>query len=111
MKAYLRCALFLVCWYSLAPAYRARDGIFELIVCPAGKESPRKSEGAVQALKDGSLLLAYTEFFAGDSSDWGAARINGKISRDNGRSWSQPFTMVANQGRMNVMAASLLRLG
>lgn len=110
MQACLRGALLLAFWQSPAPELTAAGGIFEQIVCPADHRSPRNSEGAVLVLKNGNLLLAYTEFFAGDGSDWGAARINGKISRDAGRSWSQPFTIVANQGRMNVMAASLLRL-
>jgi hypothetical protein len=41
-------------------------------ICPAGDQRPRK-------LKDGSLLLGYSEFVGSDSSDFAQARIAGKI--------------------------------
>ncbi len=85
-------------------------GIVEKILCPATPKVPRISEGDVEILEDGTLLLAYTEFFGGDGSDWGAARIAGRKSLDQGRTWSEPFTIVANSGKMNVMDANLLRL-
>ena len=34
----------------------------EMIVCPATAQNPRNSEADVELLKDGSLLMAYTEF-------------------------------------------------
>jgi len=60
-------------------------------------------------LKDGSLLLAYTDFYGG-SSDFSPARITGAVSRDNGETWSGPFTLQENIGRCNVMSVSLIRL-
>ena len=96
--------------FSVACALSAGGGVFTLMVCPAGDQRPRNSEGDVIKLRDGRLLLAYGEFVGADSSDFGAARISAKTSRDGGRSWSAPFVLMPNQGRMNVTAPSLLRL-
>jgi predicted neuraminidase len=88
----------------------APDSVITQIVCPAGNERPRNSEGDVIKLKHGRLLLAYSEFVGADGSDFGAARISAKTSRDGGRSWSPPFVLMPNEGKMNVMSPSLLRL-
>src|SRR5260370_11308410 len=95
-----------VCVLSTAPA----ANVFTLMVCPAGDQRPRNSEGDVIKLKNGRLLLAYSEFVGPDGSDFGAARISAKTSRDGGRSWSPPFVLMPNEGKMNVTSPSLLRL-
>jgi len=41
-------------------------GPYEMIVCPATVQNPRNSEADVELLKDGSLLMAYTEFYGGN---------------------------------------------
>jgi len=82
----------------------------EMIVCPATAQNSRNSEADVELLKDGSLLMAYTEFYGGNGTDWGKARIAARTSKDEGRSWSDSLTLVENQGQMNVMSPSLLRL-
>ncbi|MEX2233900.1 MAG: hypothetical protein WD824_17170 [Cyclobacteriaceae bacterium] len=65
---------------------------FEYFVAPVGPQNPRNSEAAIVFLKDSSLLLGWTEFYAGDGEDHGPARIRGKISTDAGRSWSEKYT-------------------
>ena len=40
----------------------ARSGTFELVVAPLGPQNPRSSEAAIIPLRDGSLLLGWTEF-------------------------------------------------
>ena len=89
---------------------RKLDEPHEKIVCPATAQNPRNSEADVEVLRDGSLLMAYTEFYGGNGTDWGKARIAAKTSKDLGHSWSDSFTLVENQGQMNVMSPSLLRL-
>jgi hypothetical protein len=84
--------------------------VFETVVCPATKTNPRNSEADIIELKDGRLLLAYTEFYHYSLHDMAPARIAGKISSDRGRSWSEPFTIQEGIGAMNVMEADLLRL-
>jgi sialidase-1 len=82
----------------------------ELVVCPATNGNPRNSEADIIGLKDGKLLLAYTDFYHGAGHDMSPARISGKISADLGKRWSTPFTVQENSGTENVMEADLLRL-
>lgn len=80
------------------------------VLCPASAEHPRQTEGSILALDDGRLLLAWTDFYAGDPRDRGPARIMGRWSADEGASWSEPFVLQENIGRLNVMGASLAQL-
>lgn len=87
-----------------------QQNMFEFIVCPTSNQNPRNSEASVAQLRDGRLLLAYSEFYGADSSDHAKARISGKTSSDGGRTWSEPFVLQENVGGLNVMSVSLLRL-
>lgn len=82
---------------------------YHTVVAPVGERNPRNSEAAIVPLKDGSLLLGWTEFYAGDGADHGPARIAGKISTDKGRTWGDQFTLVENDGGCNVMEVNFLR--
>ena len=77
---------------------------------PVGPNNPRNSEAAIIPLQDGSLLLGWTEFYAGSGADHGPARISGKRSRDAGRTWGDKYTLVENDGGCNVMEVNFLRL-
>ncbi len=79
------------------------------VVFPISESNPRNGEGDIAELKDGRLLLAYTEFYGG-SADGSAARISGRISEDGGFTWGPPFVLQPNVGRLNVMSVSLERL-
>ncbi|MBI5394924.1 MAG: exo-alpha-sialidase [Verrucomicrobia bacterium] len=83
---------------------------FELVVAPVGAKNPRNSEAAIIQRKDGSLLLAWTEFYASQGADHGPARIAAKLSPDGGRTWGEKFTLIENDGGCNVMEVNLLRL-
>jgi len=83
---------------------------FELFVAPVGPQNPRNSEAAIIALNDGSLLLGWTEFYAGSGADHGPARLSGKISTDGGRTWREQYTLVENDGGCNVMEVNFARL-
>ncbi len=83
---------------------------FHITVAPAGAQNPRNSEAAIIQRKDGSLLLAWTDFYAGNGADHGPARISGKVSRDGGRTWDDKYTLVENDGGCNVMEVNFLRL-
>jgi len=75
-----------------------------------GPENPRNSEGDFIQLKDGRILYAYTRF-TGDASDYGAADIAGRYSSDGGRTWTQEDVIILkNEGAVNTMSVSLLRL-
>ena len=83
--------------------------LFQTVVAPVGPENPRNSEAAIVPLKDGSLLLGWTEFYAGSGADHGPARISGKLSKDGGKTWGEKFTLVENDGGCNVMEVNFLR--
>jgi predicted neuraminidase len=80
------------------------------VVAPVGPDNPRNSEAAIIPLEDGSLLLGWTEFYAGEGADHGPARISGLISTDNGATWTNKYTLVENDGGCNVMEVNFLRL-
>jgi len=82
----------------------------ELIIAPASGQNPRNSEAAIAELTDGSLLIGWTEFYAGDGADHGPARLVGRISPDRGASWGDQYELVANDGGCNVMEVNFLRL-
>ena len=83
---------------------------FRAVVVPVGPDNPRNSEAAIIPLKDGSLLLGWTEFYAGNGADHGPARISGLISNDEGKTWGGKYTLVENDGGCNVMEVNFLRL-
>jgi len=83
---------------------------WEMFVAPVGPHNPRNSEAAIIPLNDGSLLLGWTEFYAGDGADHAPARIVGKVSADGGRTWGRKYTLVENDGGCNVMEVNFLRL-
>lgn len=83
---------------------------FKMAVAPVGPENPRNSEAAIIPLKDGSLLLGWTEFYASSGADHGPARLVGRVSKDNGHTWGDKYTLVENDGGCNVMEVNFLRL-
>jgi Neuraminidase (sialidase) len=83
---------------------------FHTVVAPVGPGNTRNSEAAIIPLEDGSLLLGWTEFYAGNGADHGPARISGKRSNDRGRTWGDKYTLVENDGGCNVMEVNFLRL-
>ena len=96
--------------HETATADIMQKDTFEFFVAPVGPQNPRNSEAAIVMLKDSALLLGWTEFYAGDGEDHGPARLRGKISTDAGRTWSEKYTLVENDGGRNVMEVNFLRL-
>ncbi|MGH9664143.1 MAG: sialidase family protein [Bryobacteraceae bacterium] len=85
-------------------------GATVLNLLPPHDGNPRNSEGSFVALKDGRILFAYSRF-TGGGDDNDSASIVGRYSSDGGRAWSTgDRPIVGNEGGMNVMSASLLRL-
>ncbi len=106
--------LILPLMFVLAVQARADESAaakpYHVTVAPVGPKNPRNSEAAIIQRKDGSLLLGWTEFYAGSGADHGPARISGKISTDGGRTWGKQYTLVRNDGGCNVMEVNFLRL-
>ncbi len=77
---------------------------------PPGENNPRNSEGSFVSLSDGRILFAYTHF-TGGGGDHDAAHLAGRYSSDGGKTWTrEDRLLVQNEGGMNVMSVSLLRL-
>ena len=83
---------------------------FEFLVAPSTESNSRNSEADMLVKKDGRVMLAWTEFYTSEGSDWGKARISAMHSKDGGRTWKDKFTLQENIGTMNVMEPDLLRL-
>ncbi|MEX2233901.1 MAG: sialidase family protein [Cyclobacteriaceae bacterium] len=76
-----------------------------------GPGNPRNSEGDFITLKDGRILFIYSHFSGASGSDFGNAYLASRYSTDNGNTWSSEDQLVVKQeGDMNVMSVSLLRL-
>jgi len=78
---------------------------------PPGPNNPRNSEGAFLPLKDGRILFAYSRYYGTSKSDHATADIAARYSSDKGKTWTaNDEIIVKNEGGMNVMSVSLLRL-
>ena len=94
----------------IAVGARAQDIPVRTLELRPGAGNPRNSEGAFVTLKDGRILFVYTHF-TGGGGDHSAAHLAGRYSSDGGRTWTQEDRMIVpNEGGMNVMSVSLLRL-
>lgn len=72
--------------------------------------NPRNSEGDFIQLKDGDILFIYTHF-TGGTGDNASAHLAGRISSNKGKTWTtEDKSILANEGGMNIMSVSLLRL-
>ena len=97
--------------YLGEPLLTQKDGIMRLVLLPPKPGHPRNSEGDTIQLRDGRILLIYTHFVGGQSHDHASAYFAGRFSSDGGKTWTDKDTMVmANEGKMNIMSVSLLRL-
>jgi Neuraminidase (sialidase) len=74
------------------------------------ENNPRNSEGSFITLKDERILFIYTHF-TGGGGDHAKAHLAGRYSNDGGKTWTANDELIlANEGGMNVMSVSLLRL-
>ncbi len=107
MKFYSGICMGLLALATAVGAQELPRRVFEL---NAGPDNPRNSEGTFVALKDGRLMFAYSHFTGTSGSDYGHANISVRYSADKGETWSGPRMIVKQEGNMNVMSVSLLRL-
>ncbi len=75
------------------------------------ENNPRNSEGDFIKLKNGKILFVYSHYTGNSSDDHATAYLASRFSTDEGKTWSQEDQLVVEQeGKMNVMSVSLLRL-
>ena len=76
-----------------------------------GPGNPRNSEGDFITLKNGKILFIYTHYTGGSGGDHDNAYLAGRYSENKGKSWdSESHKIIEQEGKMNVMSVSLLRL-
>ena len=76
-----------------------------------GPDNPRNSEGDFITLKDGRILYIYSHYTGNSGDDNANAYLDGRYSNDNGKTWTHEDVKIVDQdGTMNVMSVSLLRL-
>jgi Neuraminidase (sialidase) len=96
---------------ALLTSVLAAEGPVTIDLLPPAPNNPRNTEGAFVKLKDGRLLLIYSRFTSDGAADSGAASLAARYSSDGGRTWTrQDEIVVENEGAMNTMSVSLIRL-
>ncbi len=94
--------------FSCIAAGKGKEVVLKLI---PGNDNPRNSEGDFITLKDSRILFVYTHYTGTSSSDHATAYLAGRYSSDKGKTWDKEDHLVLeNEGKMNVMSVSLLRL-
>lgn len=107
MRLNILFALFIALFASFA--FAESLGEIALDLNPSA-DNPRNSEGDFIQLSNGDILFVYTKF-TGGGGDHDTAHLASRVSTDGGRTWSsEDETVVPNEGGMNVMSVSLLRL-
>ena len=112
MKATILIAVCLAVTATLAGAGESipADSLEVVLELPPSQDNPRNSEGDFIQLLDGRILFVYTRF-TGGSGDHAAAYLASRYSDDGGRTWNmEDAVVIENEGGMNVMSVSLLRL-
>ncbi len=86
----------------------AKSVVLEL---PSREGNPRNSEGDFIRLNSGDILYVYTHYYGERGDDHASARLMSRVSHNGGLTWSEEDELVLeNEGQMNVMSVSLLRL-
>ncbi len=102
--------ILLMFFLIISACNEKKKDIFQFTIAPTSPQNPRNSESDIIELKDGRLLLGYSEFYGESGADDGNARIVGRISEDGGRTWGDKYTLVEHEGGRNVMEVNFLRL-
>jgi len=108
--AFIACALAVATTARAEKTYPLPKGVERVLTLPPSKDNPRNSEGDFVTLKNGHILFVYTHF-TGGGGDHSPAHLASRESNDGGRTWTtKDKIVVPNEGTMNVMSVSLLRL-
>lgn len=83
----------------------------EVLFLKTGPKNPRNGEATMIRLKDGRVMMAYTEYCGEDGEDHGTARISVCYSSNEGESWTSPAVLLNKPAEaQNIMSPSLIRL-
>ena len=96
---------------SASSSRRMITGYEEVLYLHPGIDNPRNSEGDFITLADGRIMFIYSHYTGNSGNDHGNAYLAARYSSDKGKTWSkEDVTIVGQEGIMNVMSVSLLRL-
>ena len=99
------------CQNKNVPNKTVGKGVEDVLKLDTGPNNPRNSEGDFITLKDGRLLFIYTHYTGTSVDDHATAYLAGRYSSDKGKSWAkEDLKIIDQEGTMNVMSVSLLRL-
>ena len=114
IKIFTFCLLILIsagCKNRAESNKNENKGMEVVLKLEPGSNNPRNSEGDFVELKDGRILFIYSHFLGTSGSDFGNAILASRYSSDKGKTWTQQDEKIVEQeGKMNVMSVSLLRL-
>lgn len=104
--------LFYSCFYEIEDEIIKDEAILMTsLIIPTSHNNPRNSEGDFISLNDGQIMFIYSRFIGNNGSDFTSAVLAARFSNDDGRTWSKDDKIIIeNEGIMNVMSVSLLRL-
>lgn len=89
----------------------SRRDIRTVLMLEPSAGNPRNSEGAFVTLESGRILFIYTHYSGGSGADNDSAYLASRYSDNGGKKWSSNSMMIIPQeGGMNIMSVSLLRL-
>ena len=78
---------------------------------PTSENNLRNGEGSFIRLNNGSLMLAYTEFYGDDWEDEATARFVSIVSHDEGETWGDKSVLFEKpEDAVNIMSFSFLRM-
>ncbi|MCP4645357.1 MAG: exo-alpha-sialidase [bacterium] len=96
--------------WNVAAQTPQAEGVSRALRLEPSENNPRNSEGDFIQLKDGRILFVYTHF-TGGGGDHDKAFLAGRYSSDGGKTWTtEDVVVLPNEGGMNIMSVSLLRL-
>lgn len=82
-----------------------------VLTIPPGINNPRNSEGDFITLKNGKIVFIYSHFIGKSGADDAPAYLASRYSTNGGKTWNkEDKIIIRNNGTMNVMSVSLLRL-
>jgi len=97
-----------VAGYKTGVTHFLKNGIFWSILSDRFHPDKRDTEGDIVVCGDGSLLLAWSDFYTTGWHDGSPCRISMRRSYDGGRTWT-PIGVLQEQIGSNVMSVSLFR--
>jgi sialidase-1 len=89
---------------------KVATGKVDVLKLLPGNNNPRNSEGDFVTLKDGRIFFIYSHYTGTSGDDNANAFLAGRYYNDKDKNWSGDVTVVKQEGTMNVMSVSLLRL-